>query len=202
MSDGPLPLSCRHRGHGEESGQPRDRFAEIAAQQIDYRDKSLAPIEPVALPARLLPIEPPGIAAAAFQPAAKMTTAEQLRQELQRQRAIHASYLKDFSPLLEDARLRVTLDSFDWRVETEQDRADFAATLAGKGKWQQVKIPHYGPPMGRAATYYRTTFNVAQPMLDKGALFVCFKGVDYKAHVFVNGALLGSHEGDFRALRV
>ena len=99
----------------QESGQPRDRFAEIAAQQIDYRDKSLAPIEPVALPARFLPIEPPGIAAAAFQPAAKMTTAEQLRQELQRQRAIHASYLKDFSPLLEDARLRVTLNSFDWR---------------------------------------------------------------------------------------
>ena len=51
--------------------------------------------------------------------------------------------------------------------------------------------------MGRAATYYRTTFDVAQPMLDKGALFVCFKGVDYKAHVFVNGALLGSHEGYF-----
>ena len=93
--------------------------------------------------------------------------------------------------------MRIALDSFDWRVETAEDRADFATTLAGQGKWQRVKIPHYGPPLGRAVTYYRTTFEVTPAMLEKGALFVSFKGVDYKAHVFVNGAFLGSHEGVF-----
>ena len=34
-------------------------------------------------------------------------------------------------------------------------------------------------------------------MLTKGSLFVHFQGVDYKAHVFVNTAFLGSHEGFF-----
>ena len=34
-------------------------------------------------------------------------------------------------------------------------------------------------------------------MLDAGGLFVHFGGVDYQAHVFVNGAYLGSHEGFF-----
>ena len=72
-------------------------------------------------------------------------------------------------------RIRVPLESFDWRVETEEDRRDFAGTLAGQGKWQQVKIPHYGPPMGRAVTYYRTAFEVTPAMLEKGALFVRFK---------------------------
>ena len=126
-----------------------------------------------------------------------MTTAEQVSAELQRQRELHAPYLKDLAPPLADMRLRVPLDSFDWRIETEQDRADFTATLAGQGQWQQVKIPHYAGPMGRAVTYYRTAFDVTPAMLEKGALFVRFQGVDYKAHVFVNGALLGSHEGIF-----
>jgi beta-galactosidase/beta-glucuronidase len=31
----------------------------------------------------------------------------------------------------------------------------------------------------------------------KGNLFICFKAVDYKASVFVNGRLCGSHEGFF-----
>ena len=28
-----------------------------------------------------------------------------------------------------------------------------------------MKIPHYGPPMGRAVTYYRTEFEVTPAML-------------------------------------
>ncbi len=100
-------------------------------------------------------------------------------------------------PPFEDLRLRAALDSFDWRIENDEDRRDFSTTLAGKGEWRRVKIPHYGPPMGRATTYYRTEFDVTAAMLAKGALFVCFKGVDYKAHAFVNGTLVGSHEGLF-----
>ena len=29
------------------------------------------------------------------------------------------------------------------------------------------------------------------------AVFACFKGVDYRAQVFVNGAFVGAHEGFF-----
>ena len=46
-------------------------------------------------------------------------------------------------------------------------------------------------------TYYRVKFKVSAEMIKKGALFVAFDGVDYKAHVFVNSVLLGSHEGFF-----
>ena len=74
---------------------------------------------------------------------------------------------------------------------------DFLGTLAGHGAWTKVTIPHYGPPLGRAVTYYRTSFDVTEAMLGKGSLWACFDGVDYKAHVFVNGAYLGSHEGFF-----
>jgi hypothetical protein len=173
-----------------------DKFAEIAAQKNDYRNRNLVATEPPSITKRLLPLDAEP-AATAFPTAEKMTTAEQLRAELARQRERHGPFLKDLAPRLEEERLRVPLKSFDWRVETEQDRTEFTATLAGQGKWEPVTIPHYGPPMGRAVTYYRTEFDVTPAMLEKGALFVHFKGVDYKAHVFVNGALLGSHEGYF-----
>ncbi|MBN1912607.1 MAG: beta galactosidase jelly roll domain-containing protein [Pirellulales bacterium] len=173
-----------------------DVFAQIGAMQADYANRKLTKVTPPRLDRRLLPIDAAGTPSR-FQPAPKMTTAKQLRAELLRQRERHAPFLKDLAPPLQDQRIRVPLPSFDWRVETDADRANFARTLAGQGEWQRVTIPHYGPPMGRAVTYYRTTFNVTRAMLDKGALFVRFKGVDYIAHVFVNGSLLGSHEGLF-----
>ena len=52
-------------------------------------------------------------------------------------------------------------------------------------------------PIGRAVTYYRTTFHVTEAMRSTGALFVAFKGVDYTGHVFINGTFLGTHEGFF-----
>ena len=187
----PAPLLMAQEGQ-----RPGDKWMDIAAVKTDYSNRKLTEIVPSPISKHLLPLDADANAAA-FQPAAKMTTVEQLREELQRQREHLAPYLKDLAPPLEDVRIRVPLESFDWRVETAEDRADFPATLAGQGQWQRVKIPHYGPPMGRAVTYYRTTSTSRQAMLDKGALFVHFKGVDYKAHVFVNGALLGSHEGFF-----
>ncbi|MCK5119975.1 MAG: glycoside hydrolase family 2, partial [Candidatus Latescibacteria bacterium] len=55
---------------------------------------------------------------------------------------------------------------------------------------------------GKAVTYYRTRFEVTEAMMERGALFLRFKGVDYKAHVFVNGAYLDSHEGFFAPFEV
>jgi hypothetical protein len=180
-----------------QNGAPKvDRLAEIAAIKSDFTNRDLIEITPPPLIRRLLPIDAGGISAA-FRPSPKLATAEQLHAELRRQRELFAPYLKDWSPPLEDVRIRLPLEAFDWRIETAEDRANFAATLAGEGRWQQLKIPHYGAPMGRAVTYYRTTFAVTAAMLAKGALFVHFQGVDYKSHIFLNGAFLGSHEGLF-----
>ena len=109
-----------------------------------------------------------------------------------------AKYLANNAPPLESRRLVSPITSFDWRVETEADRLDFAGhTLSGEGDWERVQVPHYGPPVGPAVTYYRTRFKVTRAALRTGSLWLCFDGVDYRSHVFVNGALAGSHEGFF-----
>ena len=49
-----------------------------------------------------------------------------------------------------------------------------------------------------ATTYYRTEFTIEEQELSKDrSNWIVFDGVDYKAHVFVNGNYLGSHEGFF-----
>lgn len=172
-----------------------DVFAAIAEQRSLTQAGLIEP-QPPSLPKRFLPSARSN-PKAAFRPLAKLDTAEKLRRELSRERRRMAPFLRDVAPALPSARLIVPVESFDWRVETETDQRDFSRVLRGGGVWERVQIPHYGPPLGRAVTYYRTEFRVTRAMLAQGALFVHFKGVDYKAHVFVNGTFLGSHEGFF-----
>ena len=173
-----------------------DVFAQIAVRRLESRSKDLAEPKPLPVPKRQLPLlktaKPQG-----FKPQRKMTTPAQLERQLERSRRQYAKYMKDLAPALSDHRISMPLDKFNWRQQTETDIKDFSTVLDGKGKWQKVTIPHYGPPLGRAVTYYRTSFNVTRKMLDKGAVFACFDGVDYKAHVFINNAYIGSHEGFF-----
>ncbi len=96
-----------------------------------------------------------------------------------------------------EARKRLALEEFEWRVETPADLQDFSSVLKGACEWKNVMIPHFGPPEGRVGTYYRKEFELSREMLDLKSLFICFKGVDYWAKVFVNGAFVGSHEGFF-----
>jgi len=103
----------------------------------------------------------------------------------------------NLAPVQEKTRLQIPLTDFNWRVETPDDLKNFAATLRGEGNWENVTIPHYGPPLGRAVTYYFKEIELNQEAFSKGSLFICFKGVDYKASVFVNGTYCGSHEGFF-----
>lgn len=173
-----------------------DIFAQIAMSGQKARDKSLVVHPPPAVPARGLPAKRHA-PSAAFRPLPRIDTPEKLKQELARQRRRHARFLVNLAPPLEPTRLSVPLEEFDWRQETPEDRQDFDGLVQGRGQWQRVRIPHYGPPLGPATTYYRTSFTVSPEMMGKGAVFVCFKGVDYKAHVFVNGAYVGSHEGFF-----
>ena len=186
-----------------------DFFTRIASSRAALRARSLTVPQPPVLPARKLPASKSD-PEAAFRPTPKIDTPEKLRKELARQRRLHARFLRNLAPRPEQTRLSVPLEAFDWREETAEDRQgppaaisrggdtqDFIAVLQGRGQWKRVRIPHYGPPLGRAVTYYRTVYTVSDEMMAKGALFACFKGVDYKAHVFVNGAHVGSHEGFF-----
>ena len=160
-----------------------DIFADIGTRQIATRRGLLEEVQPQKLPNKFLPATQSD-PLAAFTPAPKLDTAEKLAAELAQQRLKFEPFLKDHAPELPNLRITQQLEDFQWRLETEPD-------------WTDIKVPHFGGPIGRAVAFYRTNFSVSQAMFNKGAVFVRFKGVDYKAHVFINDQYVGSHEGFF-----
>ncbi|MCU0394495.1 MAG: hypothetical protein MUF29_01190 [Chitinophagaceae bacterium] len=181
-------------GHTAWSQQP-DKFAEIGNKAAATRVHLLQPQPAPVLPEKTLPLQKGG--GKRFLPMNRMDTPAELDSALQQQRLHYAPFLEDHAPPLASTRDTLSLTRFQWRVATAADRQDFAGVLSGKGAWDTVQVPHYGPPLGKAITYYRTQFNLTAAQLGKGALYACFRAVDYKAHVFVNGTLAGSHEGAF-----
>jgi hypothetical protein len=176
--------------------ESNDIFSWAATQRYEASGRDLVAPGPLPVPNRILPLDrQPG--ASAFKPAKKLNKLEDVHRELARSRRRMARFLADLVEPMQSCRISLPLEHFDWREETDNDRRDFLSTLAGAGQWLHVSIPHYGPPLGRAVTYYRTKFEVTAEMVSRGALFAVFDGVDYKAHVFVNGTFLGSHEGFF-----
>jgi len=173
-----------------------DVFARIASRRDAEQRATLVEPQPPTLPAISLPARRHN-PAAAFKPLPKLDTPAKLQRELARQRRRFAPFMRDLAPALESLRQIIPITRFDWRLQTPEDAADFGRVLAGAGKWQTVSIPHYGGPIGKAIAYYRTTFDLGAQPASEMRWFICFKGVDYKAHVFVNGAYLGSHEGFF-----
>jgi hypothetical protein len=71
-------------------------------------------------------------------------------------------FLQDHSPKLPTTRDVLKIEAFQWLIETPADRANFSSVQQGGGIWEQIKVPHYGPPLGPAATLYRTEVDLAQ----------------------------------------
>ena len=59
----------------------------------------------------------------------------------------------------------------------------------------KLKVPYYSGPTGKHTAVYKADFD-ADFSSDK-AVFICFKGVDYIAEVFINDEFVGKHEGFF-----
>lgn len=171
-----------------------DVFAQIAAAGISGEGKGLIIPQPPVLEEKYLAADRVN-ESAVFEPLHKMSTREELYAEVERQKEYYRPFLADHAPALEKTRERKYLRDFQWRMGTDEDVQNFAGVLKGEGDWTVLQIPHYGEPRGVATTYYRTTFTLDS--LDCGSLWLHFKGVDYKAHVFLNGRYLGSHEGFF-----
>lgn len=173
-----------------------DTFEKIA-EQAQTEVPGLVPNPPPQLPDVNLPwdAEPGG----GFQAMEKITTQAQLDAELQRMRVHYAPFMADLAPAM-PARPSHELIEFDWRLADHKNPApDLAAALAGTGEWKRVSIPHYEGPIGKAASYYRTEVVIDDTLLSRDALFLHFNGADYYADVYVNGRLIGSHEGVFDA---
>lgn len=181
--------------------QKNDTFADIAAGGMDLTGKGLAepplPLCPDVV-MELARIDPEAV----FSPVHKMDSEEELQRELAEAGRRFAPFMEQHAPSLPTERIRRELTAFAWRIGAREDERNFQAVLAGHGQWERVELPHYGEPLGRAFTLYRTDFAVTRAMLDLGQIYVAFRGVDYKAHVFVNGAYKGSHEGFFAPFEI
>ncbi|HEY0257429.1 MAG TPA: glycoside hydrolase family 2 TIM barrel-domain containing protein, partial [Candidatus Methylacidiphilales bacterium] len=130
-----------------------------------------------------------------FQPLSRVASHDEFARGLGELREQMRPFLGNHAPKLELARPRLRVDYADWRLES--DAPDFDRAMAGEGQWTQVRLPHYGGPMGKAAAWYRREIELTPEMFSLGSIFLCFRGADYQAQVYLNGRFLGQHEGFF-----
>ena len=152
-----------------------DDFANIAANGIGGRQELLHKNEPpvtIKTVSRLKKTQKTGI-----KTIPKMSKKEELYAELKRQKEKYAPFLENHAPEIKELSEKIYLSDF---------------VLDG----EKIKIPHYGGPCGYNKQVYETEFELAEINPEK-AYYVCFKGADYKAVVYVNGVCAGIHEGFF-----
>jgi len=175
-----------------------DRFAAIATEIVSDRHVDLQPPESPRKPANRLPMDT-APAQGRLPRSKKITSPGELRVALAEIKAAMAPFLRDHSPRMPATRGVLNLVNFQWRIETPGDRAEFLSVLQGGGLWEEVRIPHYGPPLGPAATIYRAALDVPREMFERERLVLCLDAVDYRCQVYLNGTCLGTHEGFFEA---
>jgi hypothetical protein len=173
----------------------QDKFANIGTREYANKTHLLVVPQPPVLPDIELDVvhNPSSV----FKPVKEISTKEELYAELDKMRKEYEPFMSNMAPPLVSCRYQIPLSEFDWREETKSDVENFPSTLRGEGTWERVKIPHFGPPLGRAVTYYFKNVDLVKDDFSRGVLFICFKGIDYKASVFINGNYCGSHEGFF-----
>lgn len=173
-----------------------DALARIGARRDVSTPPSLGELEPVPRSSTVLSSgnHNPEAVFASRQP---VDCLEALAPHCKKVRERYTTFERNLAPRLQPLVRSRKLMEFDWRVATAEDWRDFGRVLTGRGDWEEISLPHYGEPVGPATTFYRTVFAVEPEDVENRSLFLRFLGVDYQAHVFVNGSLAGSHEGFF-----
>ena len=175
-----------------------DTFAAIATELVSDRHAGLEAPSPAHKSSTHLPLQH-GLLETPRPIAKKISTPEQLCSELAALRERMAPFVANLAPELSCRRPILEVRDFQWRIETPQDRAEFASVQNGSGEWQRVSIPHYGPPLGPASTLYRQEMDLPEEMFSRERQVLCFDAVDYRCQVYLNGTCLGTHEGFFEA---
>jgi len=184
-----------------EEPRRKDGFAAIALQTAPPRRPSLRENPPPVLP----PIE---LEASRSNPTLDfprrhmMRTNEEFRSALADLRKKYARFLADCTPPAQVTRERLDLDTFQFRMEEPQDLLDLGMVWRGEGYWQTVRIPDYRGPVGWWAGYYRKVLHVPASILRQEAVFLRFGAVDYKCQIYVNGRMVGTHEGFFAPFEI
>ncbi|MBN8711593.1 MAG: hypothetical protein BGO12_16270 [Verrucomicrobia bacterium 61-8] len=181
----------------EEKPPGNDTFAHIA-QKVGGGAGGLVENYPEVLPDVALPC-------GAFQSAhdfptlPRASTAEEMREELAQLREEFAPFLKDFGSHREERRRKFPVRQAQWRLAGKGDGRLPAPESSG---WQTVNIPHYGGPIGPAVAFYRHELELPERVTTQERLFLCFRGADYRAEVYLNGSFLTRHEGFFEPFEV
>lgn len=157
-----------------------DTFAQIAAGGIHGRMDQLEIPVPEKLPDHHVTLEPAQAVPTALPH--KMETKEELKKALEEKRKWAAPYLQNLAPKLESCREVIDLKEFRFKKTGDSD-------------WETITIPHYDGPVGANRSFFETEFTLGS--LNGRHAFVVVNGADYKAAVYVNGNLAGTHEGFF-----
>jgi hypothetical protein len=181
----------------DKTNKTKDKLADIASA---FKEKQEGLYEPKPI-AKNFQILPSGCEDhnpdASFRFQKYMSDKDGLKKEIKRLRKKMSGFLQNHAPALNFTRKTIEIKKFKYRLQTEQDKGNMANPLQGKGQWENIEIPHYGGPTGRATAFYRTTFEVKSSDFKSKTSWVCFSGVDYKCDVYLNNNYIGSHEGFF-----
>ena len=184
-----------------QEGGRRDVFAAIALETPKPARPQLRENPPPVLPAIELQSSRSN-PAVTFPRYPHMRTREEFRAALAELRRKSEPFLADLTPRAPQTRARLELDSFQFRMEETEDQQDFARVWRGEGTWQNVRIPEYRGPVGWWAGYYRKVLQVPESVWKQEAIFLRFGAVDYKCQVYLNGRMVGSHEGFFAPFEI
>lgn len=176
----------------EEKAPVNDTFAHIA-QKVGGGSGGLVENPPEVLPDVELPWSA-FQAAHDFSATPRASTAKEMREELAELREEFAPFLEDFGPPREERRRKFPVRQAQWRLASKEDGRLPASESAG---WRTVTLPHYGGPIGRAVAFYQSDLELPERSSPQERLFLCFRGADYRAEVYLNGSFLTQHEGFF-----
>ena len=177
----------------------KDAFAAIATMELGGKREGMESPDRVPCLETVLPLKAIEGAELALPRSPKIETPDALELALAAERERVAPYLRNLAPELPATRVFKSFDRADWRIEGARSGEALQAALAGEGEWESVSIPHYGPPLGKASTLYRVSFDLPEGFGSKESLFLCFDAVDYRCQPYLNGVCLGEHEGIFEA---
>lgn len=173
-----------------------DPFAEIAFLEHPGNQEELVEIPPISFE--------PNYLARGMQAAERLPErsheqqVENFKSDLMRLREQYQPFLDNHAPAAEFKRKVMEIERFQFRYHTAEDH-DFTKVLQGSGSWEQVTVPDFRGPTheeGKWTGYYRTEFQY-EPIENGKRVFLVFKGVDYKASVYLNQKCIGTHEGFF-----
>ena len=152
-----------------------DFFANIASNGVGGRAEYLVKNEPQEHKTTVIELKKSDLAPIFTK--TKMSSKEELYAALAVQREAYKPWLSDLAPAFDADRARI-----------------YIKNCICNGK--PITLPYYGDDVGNSLQVYESTFTLENIDAAK-SYYICFKGADYKAVVYINDRCVGTHEGFF-----